>query len=70
MYSQIKKEKIMKKMKQMILLVAMVVTVFTAKSQSINEGKDFLYYERYTSAENVFKKLLATNPSDELLDNG
>ena len=55
----------MKKMKQMILLVAMAVTVFAAKSQSINEGKDFLYYERYTSAENVFKKLLATNPSDE-----
>jgi tetratricopeptide (TPR) repeat protein len=55
----------MKKMKQLILLVLIAMTGFAAKSQSINEGKDFLYYERYTSAENVFKKILATNPNDE-----
>lgn len=55
----------MKKMKQLILLVLIAMSGFAAKSQSINEGKDFLYYERYTSAENTFKKILATNPSDE-----
>lgn len=52
-------------MKQVILLAMIAMTSFAAKSQTINEGKDFLYYERYTSAENTFKKILATNPSDE-----
>lgn len=52
-------------MKQVILLAMIAMTSFAAKSQTTNEGKDFLYYERYTSAENTFKKLLATNPSDE-----
>ncbi len=64
LYSQNKKEKMMKKMKKMILFVAIAFVGFAAKSQSINEGKDFLYYERYTSAESTFKKILAANPND------
>lgn len=31
------------------------------KAQSMEEGKKFMYYERYQSAKNVFQKLLAVN---------
>jgi len=33
-------------------------------AQSIQEGKQFLNYERYQSAEDVFQKLLAANPNN------
>ena len=33
-------------------------------AQSIQEGKQFLNYERYQSAEGVFQKLLAANPNN------
>lgn len=33
-------------------------------AQSIKEGKQFLNYERYESAEGVFQKLLATDPKN------
>lgn len=33
-------------------------------AQSINEGKKFLNYERFESAESVFSKLLAANPNN------
>lgn len=33
-------------------------------AQSIDDGKKFLNYERYTSAQDVFSKLLAANPNN------
>ncbi|HEX4958391.1 MAG TPA: tetratricopeptide repeat protein [Lacibacter sp.] len=40
--------------------------VFTglASAQSLEEGKKFMYYERFKSAKEVFEKLLAAKPSD------
>jgi predicted Zn-dependent protease len=42
-----------------------VITLFlssTMKAQTIEEGKKFMYYEKYQSAKNVFQKLLAITP--------
>jgi len=34
-------------------------------AQSIDEGRKFMYYERYKSAKEVFQKLLEANPNNE-----
>ncbi len=49
------------------LLLAMVAILFAGSvfAQSIDEGKKFLYYERYKSAKDIFQKLSAANPADE-----
>ena len=49
------------------LLVALVTILFAGSvaAQNIDEGKKFLYYERYKSAKDVFQKLSAANPADE-----
>ena len=49
------------------LLVAMVTILFAGSvfAQSIDEGKKFLYYERYKSAKDIFQKLSNANPADE-----
>ena len=49
------------------LLLAMVTLLFAGSvfAQSIDEGKKFLYYERYKSAKDIFQKLSTANPADE-----
>ena len=49
------------------LALAAIVMLFTANSfaQTIDEGKKFLYYERYKSAKDVFQKLTTSSPNDE-----
>ena len=54
----------MRKMKQFFLLSSFIFLVNTLFAQSIDDGKKFLNYERYTSAQNVFSKLVAANPND------
>ena len=51
-------------MKQFSLLSSLIFLVNTLSAQSIDDGKKFLNYERYTSAQNVFSKLVAANPND------
>jgi tetratricopeptide (TPR) repeat protein len=58
----------MEKMTKMKTLVMVFVTLlFTCASfaQSMEDGKKFLYYERYKSAKEVFQKLSGANASDE-----
>ncbi len=45
----------------------LVAAIFAGKSiaQTIEDGKKFLYYERFKSAKDVFQKLYAANPTDE-----
>lgn len=45
-----------------LLAVVFVQQVF---AQSIDEGKKFMYYERFNSAKEVFTKLLAANAKNE-----
>ena len=54
----------MRKMKQLFLLCSLSFLGNSLFAQSIDEGEKFLNYERYTSAQNVFSKLVAANPND------
>ncbi|MDQ2718514.1 MAG: tetratricopeptide repeat protein [Bacteroidota bacterium] len=51
-------------MKKIGLVASLIFLGNTLFAQSIDDGKKFLNYERYESAEGVFKKLLAANPND------
>ncbi|HXB96220.1 MAG TPA: tetratricopeptide repeat protein, partial [Puia sp.] len=55
----------MKKKIRIGLLVAGVASLCNvAFGQSVEQGKKFLYYQRYKSANDVFDKLLAANPNN------
>lgn len=45
------------------LLVTLFVSNFLT-AQSIEDGKKFMYYERYKSAKAAFEKLVSANPND------
>jgi tetratricopeptide (TPR) repeat protein len=47
----------------MLFLTTLFVSTFL-KAQTIDEGKKFIYYERYKSAKAVFEKLVAANPNN------
>ncbi|HXB91875.1 MAG TPA: tetratricopeptide repeat protein, partial [Puia sp.] len=47
------------------LLVAGVASLCNvAFAQSVDQGKKFLYYQRYKSAKDIFDKILASNPNN------
>ena len=55
----------MKNKMRFSLLVAGVVSLCNvAFAQSVDQGKKFLYYERFKSANDVFDKILASNPNN------
>ncbi len=54
----------MNKFKAGLLFIAVFISANALKAQTIEEGKKFLYYERYKSAKSVFEKLLAANPNN------
>ena len=51
-------------MKKIGLLSTLILAASMLFAQGIDEGKKFLNYERFESAQNVFTKLLAANPND------
>lgn len=55
----------MNKIKTSIFLVAILFFSNVLKAQNIEDGKKFLYYERYQSAKNVFQKLVTAEPNNE-----
>jgi Flp pilus assembly protein TadD len=52
-------------MKKLGLVTSFILMGSMLFAQGIKEGKQFLNYERYQSAENVFQKLLTAKPDDE-----
>ena len=46
------------------LLVAVAVVTNVSVAQTVEQGKKFLYYERYKSAQETFEKVLAANPNN------
>ncbi len=54
----------MRKMKQIGTLTSLIFLGNALFAQSIDDGKKFLNYERYTSAQGVFSKLVTANPND------
>ncbi len=55
----------MKKGKTGILCLVSLFFANVVSAQSIDEGKIFMYYERYKSAKEVFQKILTVNPLNE-----
>jgi len=55
----------MKKTKIGMMFLAFLLAANISFAQSIEEGKNFMYYERYKSAKEVFQKLLTANPNNE-----
>ncbi|MEP6948246.1 MAG: tetratricopeptide repeat protein [Ginsengibacter sp.] len=51
-------------MKQFAFLASFIFFANVLFAQSIEDGKKFLNYERYASAQGVFSKLLAANPNN------
>jgi Flp pilus assembly protein TadD len=54
----------MNKIKAAVLFVTTAWFINSVNAQSIDDGKKFLYYEKYKSAKSVFEKLLAANPNN------
>lgn len=55
----------MKKINAGIMFLAALLFGQSLLAQSIEDGKKFMYYERLTSAKDVFQKLLAANPNND-----
>ncbi len=55
----------MKKIKFGMLVVVSLLFVNGIYAQTIEQGKKFLYYERYNSAKEVFQKMLTANPNND-----
>jgi tetratricopeptide (TPR) repeat protein len=55
----------MNKFKANIFLVAALFFTNILNAQSIDDGKKFMYYERFKSAKDVFQKLVDANPNNE-----
>jgi len=55
----------MKNLKSTLLLLISFLAVNFSRAQTIDEGKKFLYYEKYISAKNVFQQLVAANPGND-----
>jgi tetratricopeptide (TPR) repeat protein len=54
----------MNTIKAAVLFLTLTVVTNSIVAQNVEEGKKFLYYEKYISAKNVFEKLVAANPSN------
>ena len=54
----------MKRVKTGLLFMSVLMMSNMVKAQSLEDGRKFLYYEKYISAKNVFQKLVAANPAD------
>ncbi len=54
----------MKKIKSGLLLLSTLFFSTMITAQSIEEGRKFLYYEKYKSAKGVFDKLVEANPNN------
>ena len=55
----------MKNKMRLGLLVAGVVSLCNiAFAQTVDQGKKFLYYQRYQSAKDMLQKVLASNPNN------
>ncbi len=55
----------MKNLKFTLILFSSLLAVSFSMAQTIDEGKRFLYYEKFISAKNVFQQLLTANPAND-----
>ena len=50
--------------KKSVLLFVTVVTCICLYAQNVDQGKKYLYYQRYLSAKNGFEGVLARDPNN------
>ena len=55
----------MKNLKFTCILITGLLFASFSKAQSIEDGKKFLYYEKFISAKNVFQQLVTANPAND-----
>ncbi|MEO6254729.1 MAG: tetratricopeptide repeat protein [Ferruginibacter sp.] len=55
----------MKNLKFTLILLSSFLAMNFIQAQSIDDGKKFLYYEKFISAKNVFQQLLTANPNND-----
>ena len=55
----------MKNLKFTLFLLTGFLAVNFSHAQSIDDGKKFLYYEKFISAKNVFQQLVTANPAND-----
>ena len=51
-------------MKQQLIFLALSLFIGTAFAQSVEEGKKLMYYDRFNSAEDNFRKVIASDPGN------
>jgi len=49
-------------MKKYLIIVSLLFSTLYSFAQSLDEGKKFMYYERWASAENIFRQLTSQQP--------
>jgi tetratricopeptide (TPR) repeat protein len=54
----------MRKIKIISLLITLIFTGNILFAQTVDEGKKFIYYERYNSAKDLFNKMISANPNN------
>ena len=54
----------MKNMKSGLLFLAVFFVTTVSIAQTIEDGKNALYYEKFKSAKTIFEKLIAANPNN------
>ncbi|MGB4845137.1 MAG: tetratricopeptide repeat protein [Ferruginibacter sp.] len=55
----------MKNLKFTLILLSSFLAVNFSNAQSIEDGKKFMYYDKFISAKNVFQQLLTANPAND-----
>jgi tetratricopeptide (TPR) repeat protein len=55
----------MRKMKTITLAAIIMLFASSSIAQTLEDGKKFMYYEKFKSAKDVFQKLASANPADE-----
>ena len=55
----------MKNLKFTLILLTGLLAISFSQAQTIEDGKKFLYYEKFISAKNVFQQMLSANPANE-----
>lgn len=55
----------MKNLKFTLILLSSLLAVSFSNAQTIDDGKKFLYYEKFISAKNAFQQLITANPNND-----
>ena len=55
----------MKNYKALIGIIIGILLIVQLNAQTLDQGKKFIYYEKYNSAKDVFQKIVSADPKNE-----